>query len=61
MKKRKFKNRYDKFSKEFYKKVQDAFIKLAKKNTKRYFVLDNTIDNKNVEKIIFNKFLKLSQ
>ena len=59
MKKRKNKNRYDKFSKEFYQKVQNSFIKLAKKNSKRYFVLDNTNDSKKVEKIIFNKFLKL--
>jgi len=59
MKKRKHKNRYDKFSKEFYKKVQNSFIKLAKTNNKRYFVLDNTNDSKDVEKIIFNKFLKL--
>ena len=39
--KRKKKNRYDKFSKSFYVKVQNAFIKIAKKNRKRYFILDN--------------------
>ena len=59
VKKRKFKNRYDKFSKSFYNHVQNSFIKLAKKNTKRYFVIDNTNDSKEVEKIIFNKFMKL--
>ena len=59
IKKRRFKNRYDKFSKGFYQKVQNSFIKFAKKNSKRYFVLDNTVDSKDAEKIIFNKFLKL--
>ena len=34
LKKRKIKNRYDKFSKNFYIKVQNAFIKLAKKTKK---------------------------
>ena len=59
LKKRKKKNRYDKFSKNFYTKVQKAFIKIAKTNKKRYFVLDNTNDSKTTEKIILNKFIKL--
>lgn len=57
--KRKNINRYDKFKPSFYKKVQNAFIKIAKKNRKRYFVLDNSNDSKQVEKIIFEKFIKL--
>ena len=57
LKKRKKKNRYDKFSKKFYVKVQKAFIKISKKNKKRYFVIDNSIDSKHVEKIILKKFL----
>ena len=57
--KRKRKNRYDKFSKAFYSKVQKAFIKIAKKDRKRYFVLDNSKDSKEVEKIIFNKFMRV--
>ena len=56
--KRKKKNRYDKFSKSFYIKVQNAFIKIAKKNKKRYFILDNSTDSQDIEKIILNKFLK---
>ena len=40
LEKRKKKNRYDKFSRNFYIKVQNAFIKLAKKDKRRYFVLD---------------------
>ena len=31
IKKRKFKNRYDKFDRNFYQRVQNAFIKIAKK------------------------------
>ena len=57
LKKRKKKNRYDKFSKGFYIKVQKAFIKLAKKDKRRYFVLDNSKDSNTVEKIILNKSL----
>ena len=59
LKKRKKKNRYDKFSKYFYIKAQNAFIKIARKNKKRYFVLDNSKDSKVVEKIILNKFIKV--
>ena len=58
LKKRKKKNRYDKFSKNFYIKVQKAFIKIAKKNKKRYFILDNSTDSQDIEKIILNKFIK---
>ena len=56
LKKRKRKNRYDKFSKEFYVKAQNSFIKIAKKNKKKYFVLDNSRDSNETEKIILKKF-----
>ena len=59
LRKRKKKNRYDKFSKNFYIKAQNAFINIAKKNKKRYFILDNSNDSIQTEKIIFNKFLSL--
>ena len=59
LKRRKIKNRYDKFSKNFYEKVQKAFIKIAKTNTKRYIILDNSKDSPEVEKIIFKKITKL--
>ena len=52
-------NRYDKFSKNFYIKVQNAFIKIAKKNKRRYFVIDNSKDSVETEKIILNKFIKI--
>ena len=47
------KNRYDKFSKNFYIKAQRAFIKIAKKNKKKYYIFDNSEDDKNLEKRIF--------
>ena len=59
LKKRKKKNRYDKFSKYFYIKAQKAFIKIAKKNKTRYFVLDNSKDSEETEKIILNKFIQI--
>ena len=59
LKKRKRKNRYDKFSKNFYIKVQNAFIKIAKKDRKRYFIVDNSSDSRETEKIILNKFIDI--
>jgi len=56
--KRKKKNRYDKFTKSFYNKVQKAFIKIAKSNKKRFKIIDNSNDNKNAEKIILKNTLK---
>ena len=56
---RKKKNRYDKFSKNFYIKVQKAFIKIAKKNKRRYFIIDNSSDLKITETVILNRFMKL--
>ena len=58
LKKRKKKNRYDKFSKNFYIKVQNAFIKIAKKNTRRYCIVDNSEDSTKTERIIFDKFMQ---
>ena len=57
LKKRKKMNRYDKFSKSFYIKAQKAFIKIAKKNKKRYLIIDNSRDSEYAEKIILNKFM----
>ena len=62
LKKRKKKNRYDKFSKNFYTKVQNAFIRIAKKNKRRYLILDNSKDSREAEKNILKKFIeKLNQ
>ena len=58
LKKRINKNRYDKFSKNFYIKVQNAFIKIAKNNKKRCVIVDTSKDTADAEKIIFKKFIK---
>ena len=55
--KRKNKNRYDKFSKSFYIKAQNAFINIAK-NKKRYVVLDSSKENDELEKKIFQIIIK---
>ena len=59
LKKRKKKNRYDKFSRNFYAKVQNAFVKIAKKDKKRYFILDNSKDSKKTETVILKKLIKV--
>ncbi len=57
LKKRKKKNRYDKFSKNFYIKVQRAFVKIANKNKRKYLILDNTKDDSKIEKVILDRLL----
>ena len=58
LKERKIKNRYDKFSKNFYRKVQKAFLKIAMTDKKKYIIIDNSLDSTETEKIIFKKFIK---
>ena len=55
--KRKIKNRYDKFSNNFYKKVQNSFLKRAKFN-KKCLILDSSENNRILEKKILNIVLK---
>jgi len=57
LKLRKSMNRYDKFSKNFYIRVQKGFLKNAMINKKRYLILNNTNDNKIVESSILKKVL----
>ena len=57
--KRKRKNRYDKFSKNFYNRVQKAFLKIAKTNEKKYIIIDNSLDTPKTETIIFKEFIKV--
>jgi len=57
--KRKKLNRYDQFSSSFYKKVQDGFIKILKKNPKRYLAINSNLNIDDNENIILNKFKKL--
>ena len=59
LKKRKKKNRYDKFSRSFYYEVQKAFLKIAKTNKRKYIIVDNSFDTPETEKIIFNEFIKV--
>ncbi len=57
LKKRKTKNRYDKFTKRFYENAQKAFINLARKNKKKYRIYDNSKDDQNIEKEILKNVL----
>ena len=54
--KRKKKNRYDNFSKSFYDKAQNAFIKIAK-NKKNYYVLESSKNDNRLE----NEILKITK
>ena len=38
------KNRYDKFNKNFYLKVQNGFLKLSNKNKRKYQIIDSNLD-----------------
>jgi dTMP kinase len=53
--KRKKLNRYDQFKDNFYKRVQEGFIKILKKNPKKYMKIDSNLD------ITVNKILILSK
>jgi len=54
--KRKKKNRYDNFSKSFYTKAQNAFLKIAK-NKKNYYILESSKNDNHLE----NKILKITK
>ena len=55
LKKRKNLNRYDKFNSTFYNKVQNGFMKILKKNPKKYMKIDSNQNIKHNENIILNK------
>ena len=48
-------NRYDKFNSKFYEKVQKGFIKILKKNPKKYIRINSNLDIDLNENIILNK------
>ncbi len=53
LKLRKSLNRYDTFNIRFYEKVQKGFLTLAKKNKKRYKIIDSNLDiNLNQDQVI---------
>ena len=60
LKVRKKLNRYDKFDITFYNKVQNGFLKLARKK-KSYLIVDSNLDINFNKKIIINKINKLIQ
>ena len=60
LKKRKSLNRYDKFNKKFYENVQKGFLKLAKKQNKKYKIINSNLDisyNKSLIVKIVNKLI----
>ena len=59
LKKRKFLNRYDQFDMNFYNKVQNGFLKLAKLNYKSYKIIDSNLDIKKNEDLIINQLKKI--
>ena len=61
LKKRKKLNRYDNFNSRFYAKVQNGFLKISRKNKKRYLIINSNLEiNKNKIKIIekINELIK---
>ena len=45
LKKRKKLNKFDKLKNSFFTKAQNVFINLAKKNTKRYILIDTSLND----------------
>ena len=56
---RKSLNRYDKFNYKFYKKVQDGFIKLSKKNKRKYLIINSNLDKIENKRLIIDQINKL--
>jgi len=56
---RKSTNRYDRFNYNFYQNVQKGFLRLAKKNKKKYLVIDSNLDIKTNKTLIIDKIRKL--
>ena len=59
LKLRKKLNRYDKFNKTFYRKVQNGFIKIAKRKKNKYLIIDSNKEIELNKKIIINKINQL--
>ena len=52
-------NRYDKFNNNFYQKVQNGFIKLSKKNKRKYKIVDSNLDMEFNKSLVIKKINKL--
>ena len=59
LKLRKSLNRYDKFKQKFYLKVQNGFLTIAKKNKKKYKIIDSNLDKKVNKLLVINELEKL--
>ena len=59
MSNRKKLNRYDKFEKSFYKKVQKGFIKISSKKKSKYMIINSSNAIKKNREVIFNQVKKL--
>ena len=59
LKLRKSLNRYDKFNNTFYKKVQNGFLQLAKKNSRNYEIINSNLDKKVNRSLIIKKINNL--
>jgi dTMP kinase len=56
---RKSLNRYDNFDKNFYRKVQKGFLKIANLNKKKYQIVNSNLDIKKNKLLIIKKINKL--
>ena len=59
LKKRKKINRYDQFKKNFYKNVQNGFIKLSKNRIKKYMIIDSNLNINTNKNLIIKKIEQL--
>ena len=59
LKDRKKLNRYDKFKKTFYDKVQKGYLKIAKKNRSKYLIVDSNLEIYINKKKIIEKLNKI--
>ena len=55
LKLRKSLNRYDRFNKSFYQKVQKGFLDLYRNNKKKYLLVNSNLDKKKNKNLIINK------
>ncbi len=59
LKDRKSLNRYDKFDYSFYQKVQKGFLKISKKNKKKYQIINSNLDINENKSLIIKQINKL--
>ena len=58
LKQRKSLNRYDKFNLNFYQKVQNGFLRLAKNNKKKYKIINSNLSKRNNQELIIETIKK---